>query len=135
MKRSECSAIRQKRQRRCGSHAYSQAKPMGKERDDLVTRRNRRLTYLVNQVGGYDAVRARHHVFEKRRGILVGCCVRKDSPDEAITERFGVSRKALSRAEPVPLEAVSHHGQIVPLEALPDRVKLIRSDIYRRRVS
>jgi hypothetical protein len=66
-------------------------------------------------------------VFEKRRGILVGCRVRKDPPDEAITERFGVSRKTLSRAEAVPLEAVGHHGQIIPLEALPDRVKLIGS--------
>ena len=72
--------------------------------------------------------------FEEWRKIGVGRAIGKHSPDEAVAQRLGIGREALSHAELVALEAIGHHGQVVPLKPLADRLDLVRSDFDAGRI-
>src|SRR5579863_8067392 len=69
----------------------------------LITRRNRRLTRLVDQVSGHHTMRSRDVSLEKWRQIVIRRAIRKHPANEAVAKRLLIGGEALRHAELVPL--------------------------------
>jgi hypothetical protein len=67
---------------------YSRGEPLDKERQDLVTGGDRRLTGFVDQVGCDHTVRGRDILREERRRVGVGGAVGEHACDESLAERL-----------------------------------------------
>jgi hypothetical protein len=80
-------------------------------------------------MGGHDTVGARPVAREERCDIGVRGAVRNHAPDEAIAERRRVGGKAFCPAEPVCREAISHDGEVLPLEPVAAGLAVFRSDL------
>lgn len=108
---------------------HSRSETLREEGKDLVAGGNRRLTGFVDQVSGHHAVRVRHVLSKKWSRVGICRAVRKHAADEAIAERSGEGREPLRPADLIALEAITHHSQVVPLKALPNRSEFIRGNI------
>ena len=80
-------------------------------------------------MSGNNTMRGRDKALEEGRKISVRCTIRKHPANEAIPKRLSIGLEVLSHAELVSLEAIGHHGQIVPLEPLANRLDFIRRNL------
>jgi hypothetical protein len=108
--------------------------PVPEERQDLIAGCDRRLTGLVDQMRGYDAVRCRDVLCEKWRDICVPRAIRKNPAYEAITKGLSVAGEASSRTELVALEAIAHNGEIFPYEPFAHSFDLVGRDFDAGRI-
>jgi hypothetical protein len=104
-------------------------KASDEKRENFVSRLDRRLASLVDQVHRYDIVRRLHDLLVEFRLIGVRSAVGDDLTDKSIAQGCLVSSEPLRLADLVSLEAIRQEVQTLLVEPLFDRTQFVLGDL------